>query len=412
MIYAPYGRFFENEKPLKWSSENVDKARNSEWAKTTRLQMLNGEKPSACQLCWSEEELGLNSKRQHMLQIYDVDEMIENTKSDGSIDLDKIKLTYLDLRLGNLCNLACRSCSPTDSSLWLNDFATLTQVDDKTKFSYLGGSEYDVIKKNGIWKIDSNDFEWFSEPEFDIWIENQIKTNVDKIYFTGGEPTINKKHMQILDKIIESGRAPEMSLEYNSNFVAIPNRLLEQWTHFKTVFVGISVDAIGPLATYIRYPSDWNDIEQNVSKVAYNQIPQLHATFVTTISILNIRHFLYLTEWLLDTQYQNINKIPSYHILHNPISYCLQVLPLDIKNQIKKEYEDFFQRARWKYGPDVGDRLTEYYAAIISYMFAEDKSKLLTATKKQTLKLDLIRGQSLAKYLPWLDDCLNNLQNS
>ena len=47
------------------------------------------------------------------------------------------------------------------------------------------------------------------------------------------------------------------------------------------------------------------------------------------------------------------------------------------------------------------------FTGITNYMFAEDRSNLLGNLKIATDKLDNVRNQQLANYLPWLVDIIN-----
>ena len=67
--------------------------------------MVEGKVPPACKTCWDVEEAGGVSKRQKDSH-YKVD-VDKSTKPDGSIAVD---LMNVELRLGNYCNLKCRSC--------------------------------------------------------------------------------------------------------------------------------------------------------------------------------------------------------------------------------------------------------------------------------------------------------------
>ena len=42
------------------------------------------------------------------------------------------------------------------------------------------------------------------------------------------------------------------------NGVELPDRLLELWTHFQKVRFHYSIDSIGAMNDYIRYPSEWD----------------------------------------------------------------------------------------------------------------------------------------------------------
>ena len=78
---------------------------NNDYMKNVPKQMLNGEMPASCIKCYKEEAAGHLSKRQweteYWLNRYSIDEIIEDTKEDGSIPP---KIRYLDLRMGFKCN--------------------------------------------------------------------------------------------------------------------------------------------------------------------------------------------------------------------------------------------------------------------------------------------------------------------
>ena len=107
----------EDGTVMNIKSNTIDDARNSELHNRVRSQMLAGEEPPECKLCWDEEKIGLNSKRMHMLKEYPIDKII---------DINPLPLKYIDIRFGNLCNLKCRSCGPSDSSLWYDDHVELS----------------------------------------------------------------------------------------------------------------------------------------------------------------------------------------------------------------------------------------------------------------------------------------------
>ena len=76
----------------------------SEQLKNIQQNMLNNVRDNGCEICWKKEDRGFSSLRQHSNQIYK--EHIDNIKNNLEIK----NPFYLDLRLGNLCNLKCRMC--------------------------------------------------------------------------------------------------------------------------------------------------------------------------------------------------------------------------------------------------------------------------------------------------------------
>jgi hypothetical protein len=341
-----------------------------------------------------------------MLSDYDMTPLLSHTKSDGTIDVKNVPLEYLDLRLGNLCNLRCRSCGPGDSSLWVDDHGELTQKNGKAVMHYYGSKDYQLIKSSGTWRIDSDDFSWHEDPEFHQWFDSMISNGVTRLYFTGGEPTVNKHHMRMLDRAIEIGKARNISLEYNTNMVAIPPRLLDQWRQFKRVSLGVSIDAMGPLATYIRNPSKWSDVESNCDSIGYGQISQLMASIASTISVLNIRHFIDLSKWAIIKRYSHFSKWPSWHMLHGPEYLNVQILPDDTKREIEKEYHEFYAWIGDNVGKTDMESVRNYYQGIINFMWKESKPHELKNLRKRMDALDRLRKESLSQSIPWLDKIL------
>jgi organic radical activating enzyme len=63
-------------------------------------------------------------------------------------------------------------------------------------------------------------------------VEKEME-HVDKIYFTGGEPTLIKAHWNLLQKFIDSGHAHHISLDYNTNASSIRDEYFQIWSKFK-----------------------------------------------------------------------------------------------------------------------------------------------------------------------------------
>lgn len=401
MIGNPKGKLNSENGYLNINNTTISDARNHEVYKKIRIQMLNGEKPVECNLCFKEESVGLNSKRKGMFLKYDVSGYKELTNIDGSIDTEKFPLKYIDIRFGNLCNLKCRYCGPSDSSLWYEDFVEYNEV---KSFNYYGSKTYDLKLVNQKWTIDSMDFEWYEGEKF--WKNiSQLLPYIDRYYFTGGEPTINKVHFNLLQLIIDSGYSHGTTLEYNSNMVAIPEKLYEMWSHFKKVEIGCSLDGYKEYANYLRYPSKWEDLEKNMDRLG-NAGDNIVGGVATTISIYNILNFLELSKWLLNKNYKNLHKLPTYHILIGPSPMSITVLPIETKQFIKEEYDKFYDYLETLHGNTVSEHYKKSYSGIINYMMSEDNSRLLPNLKIMTRKLDKIRNQQIDDVIPWLADIL------
>ena len=108
------------------NQDTVHDTMNSESFCKARLEVLDNKKPQACMRCYNEEDKGMQSKRLGEIKNYpnytqDVAQSV--TDADGYIQ--DVQLDFVELRLGNTCNVACRTCNPASSSKWRNDYNKL-----------------------------------------------------------------------------------------------------------------------------------------------------------------------------------------------------------------------------------------------------------------------------------------------
>jgi hypothetical protein len=390
-VHPPFGK-----TGMRVQEHSIDRARNSELHQRVRSQMLAGEESPECQLCWDEERAGLPSKRLHMLKHYPIDN-IQHFQS-SIIDTDIFPLEYIDLRFGNLCNMKCRSCGPSDSSLWYDDIVAMS---GKDTFEFYSTNTYQLKEINNTWTLKNDDFTWYEDEKF--WdMMRKIVPHINRLYLTGGEPLINKAQWRLLDLCIELGVSGQIILEYNTNMTRIPDNAFTIWSQFKEIHIGCSIDAVGDLAYYMRYPIHWNEIQGNVFKLGNANCTNLLAKFSPTISVFNILELLTMADWLRENRMSNIRPVPSFHILEGPYYQNIQILPKETKEWICAEYEKWYASAPWRM------RYKSQFDSVLNYMNAQDRSHLIRDLKEHTEKLDKHRNQNVADYVPWLAKILEN----
>ena len=237
-----------NSKKQYWQSSQLQNIQKN---------MLENKRDSGCSICWKKEDRGFSSLRQHSNQIY-AKEL--NQIKNGLVPKEPM---YLDLRLGNLCNLKCRMCI----SEWSSQIAG--EILDNPNEDWIDTPTQKVIG------LDNDSWETIER-----WIPY-----VKRVFMTGGEPTIIKRNLDYIDKIIDSGHAKEVELIFTTNATNINKKFIEKSKKFKSVSFNVSIDATGELANYIRNPSDWNTIEKNMN-LLYDS--GMGVSFNTTIQWLNM----------------------------------------------------------------------------------------------------------------------------
>lgn len=342
----------EDGKPNNLNVSDFVSSWNSTYMKNVRKQMLNGEIPPSCIKCFKEEAAGHNSKRmwetRYWSERVDVDKLIADTNDDGSVPP---QLTYIDLRFGTKCQLACVMCSPHDSSGWITDWQAIypnvkngslkETMQWKDKGSY-NGSSYNWHKNNPIF--------------WDQFYE-QIP-NMQQIYFAGGESLIIEEHYKILEQCIKQGYAKDLELRYNSNGVEWREDLFDLWKEFKLVRFHYSVDSIEEMNDYIRYPSKWNRTVEVFHELDKKTSNNVEVTIACAVQALNIYYIPDFIKWKLEQRFSKINMWPfgaggiNYHFVYHPPHLNVKILPRWFKKACRKKYEEFYPwwEENWKLG--------------------------------------------------------------
>jgi len=374
---------------------NFTESRNCNKMKDIRKAFLNNEWHPDCLRCQREEASNMNSRFSYEKKLWDhyikEDDIKNKTNKDGSIDVNKFPLSYYDLRFGNKCNLKCRICGPTDSSNWYGDSLKLwgnTYDESNTKMK--------IIKVGGKYQVENNIYEWYKGEHFWNYMENQIP-NIQLVYMVGGEPLLIDEHFKFLETCIDKGYS-DIKIEYNSNISYIPNKAWDIWHNFKKVHIGVSMDGYGKVNEYIRYPSKWSVIEENLNKL--NDAKGNFLIWLTcTVNVLNIFHLPEFFEWKINQNFKNIGSewqpIASLHPLHSPHFLNIKIFPIEVKQKIKEHFDRFIFN---KYN-DQAQQLLNHY---LDFMFKEDYSKSLPKFFYYNNKLDEIRNQKMQDYLPEL----------
>ena len=172
-------------------SDSVENIWNSEHMNEVRHKMLLGETVNECKDCYRHERLTGSSSRTQSNKQYINDIAIHNAANNflvrKTVSINNLK--SLELRLGNTCNLSCNSCWGYSSSK-VNEERIRILDKEKTNLSLknLWKDEYQVPK---------NINRWYKTQQYQKNIETAA-TNLNRIYLTGGEPTLIKENRILL----------------------------------------------------------------------------------------------------------------------------------------------------------------------------------------------------------------------
>jgi organic radical activating enzyme len=290
--------------------DRIEDITNSESFNSLRKKMISGEVPLECKNCFLHEENNITSKRIESNKKFEksIDECFKNVNQDGS--LKEIDYRYLELRLGSVCNLKCSTCNSFSSNRWNEDVS----IFKGTKFEKL-------YFKNEI------KTEWYRDPQF--YDELFKKCNkLEEIWINGGEPTLIKEHGYFLTKLIDSELAGTISLNYSINLTSLPEHLIEIWKSFKKVTLQLSVDDIEERNEYIRFPSKWDIIYENLKRISKEK-DIFTLELMQTVSLFNVCNI---------NNFKKFSNDIGIYVAHNYVNYPeflhVSLLPNNMKTKV------------------------------------------------------------------------------
>lgn len=396
------------------ATDDPEEVRNLALMKEARVLMLKGEWPASCVRCAREEGAGLRSRRIYENQLWgetvNADSARAWTAVDGTLDPEGSPLLSVDLRFGNKCNLKCRMCSPKDSDFWYDDHVAL----QGPRFHDTHGTVRLEPDEKGRWRATENGYDWYESGE-KFWGKlREVLPGLRHLHIVGGEPLLLEKHYELIERIVRDDQAGHITLEYNTNLTLLPQKILELWSRFQKVRVGVSLDAEGALGEYIRSPSKWSVLERNLERLDVAPGP-IDAWISTTVQIYNVFYLPELIDWRLRAGFRRINSgsrapLITSHPLHNAAYLNLRALPAAAKDLVEHKFAAYHEAfvARAASGEFAGHphagvleaRLKELLQGYVQFMRAEDLSGLFGEFVKYTNALDKIRGQRFAQVAP------------
>jgi len=304
---------------------NFADIQNSASMRKLREEFLEGKKPQTCRKCWNEERSGRTSKRMHTLN------RLKHVLPGGEWTADAKPLMFLDLKLGNICNLKCRICGSWSSSQFATEELNQLKTEDK-KSSF----HYQMLK-DGAWPRENESF-WTE-------IDNAL-TDIRYIEFTGGEPFMIKEHFAMLQGIVDRGIAHQVEIHYNTNGTHYPEEAIEIWRHFKTVEVAFSIDDLGARFEYQRTGAVWAEVEQNIER--FRALRADHSNIqlqcCSTVNVFNVRYIDQLAQWIAQQGFDFV----YWNMMHDAWYFSIATLSEAAKTEIIIHLENASVPEQWR----------------------------------------------------------------
>ena len=354
------------------NTANFADIQNSDYMCDLRSEFLFGTQPDTCRKCWAVEDAGGTSKRMHTLNRLSQIDM-------GSTWTQNAKpLMFLDLKLGNICNLKCRICGSWSSSQFASEELKFVK-DKKTSFHY-------QMLKAGAWPQENKTF----------WDQiDSCLNDIRYIEFTGGEPFLIQEHFEMLQGIVQRGIAHQVEIHYNTNGTQFPEYAEDIWRHFKTVEIAFSIDDLGSRFEYQRTNARWAEVCANLDR--FRDLKEIYSNIqlqiCCTVNVFNVYYIDQVAAWIQANR-ESFDFV-YWNMLHEIWYFAINRLPRGVKTVLSTHLQTC----------DIPREFREEFDSIIDFMMggeSSDGSAMLAAMRQ----LDQRRNQNLAHVMPELADLI------
>ena len=342
-----------HEVPLR-DQRNIQFAAPQEWRQgrymqTVRATFEANDRHPGCGACWQREDQGFESMRQRTAREYEI------TGRD-------VDLANIEINLGNLCNLRCLMCREEDSSAILAENQRL-----------------------GIARFDQAAFDWNDDAMQHL--RDLIGSQPRVINFIGGEPLYNRRMHTMIDEIPEE-QARRTMLHITTNATTWNPSWEKSLSRFGSVRFMMSVDAVGDLYEYMRFPAKWDQVSRNI--LTMRELPRSQAMLHCTVQNLNVGSLMPLVEWA--EQHELYLQV---HLLTEPGWLHITNLPDSEVSSVLESLQMLIQRNAT--APHLRDFAQTCYDLLFARAFDPELWQLF---RDRVTQRDQVRDNSYRDFLP------------
>jgi sulfatase maturation enzyme AslB (radical SAM superfamily) len=266
-----------------------------------------------CGSCQSVESAGGESLRTGTLKMFGIQKNLVGPQR-------------LDLMFDIGCNLACRTCNPSNSTFWQKHL-----IDHKIQF------EFPVKKESRVKEMISI-------------LETLDLSRLELIVFCGGETLMGSGYWEVAEAISKMANPKQITLSFQTNGTQyVHKKYHELLEKFQLIKLNISLDGVEQQFEYLRWPASWNQVVDNIFLLR-EQMP-VNTMFLVeeTISIFNLYYQHRLSDWVTKNFKDNRLGDPVDHTRHlargffdisNLTTMYAESLPSDLAKFIPTNWQE------------------------------------------------------------------------
>jgi sulfatase maturation enzyme AslB (radical SAM superfamily) len=236
----------------------------------------------------------------------------------------------------------------------------------------------------------------------------EISDHVQRICIQGGEPTIMPEFEYYFSLLDQKGLTKNIELMMITNATNVNKRFYELLEKFKKVRLTVSVDAYQSANDYIRWPSNFTQIEKNLLKMS--ELPaNIEVEIFNTINILSMFNYYEFLNWckkienIFDAKGKVFKIVPMK--VEGPKKYSPFCAPRNLKDKFIEDIRSFMDEnnlihnTNWK---------TEMMVIMKRINSTPADNEALDLLKDAVKKLDQQRNVKINNYIPDFNKYIND----
>tara|TARA_R110000868_G_scaffold2384_3_gene17616 strand:- start:3551 stop:4786 length:1236 start_codon:yes stop_codon:yes gene_type:complete len=341
-----------------------------------RRASLHNRPIAGCQKCYDIEQSGGKSSR--LIAIEQIGDLpARRMEFAGTVTTSRPERVML--QLGDLCNFRCRMCKPSLSTRIAADKVQRGLLDSFGLFAEEMPRIATVQRK----------LRWHEDRDVRNGKAYSYVRDAKTISLVGGEPTLIPIVRPLLRQLIADGRAPGQKIIITTNGSVGDPGLIDLLSAFERAVVNVSVDGFNEVNDYIRFGSDWPEIDANIRAFI---AAGLHVRLAVTIQICNA---FSLGELMHYASSLGIPVTPGW--VSDPYFLDIQQFPDALRHDIQRH----LLSAADAFTPqDSCQRLLTYAAQRAIAPPRAPRDDVLDRFWEYSNALDADRGQSIQTTLP------------
>ena len=276
---------------IHMNNDSLQKTWNSDYMKEARLKMKNGEVLKACTKCIDQEARGYKSMREES----DQEKNINNVNADGSMDTMP---NSMELHFGNVCNLKCKMCGQDYSNQIGKEILQIGEKDkDFLKWVYKQSGNVNNWTNNL-----SVEYTWFRNEKTKNKLIDYVSKHITKLTIIGGEPTVIPEFYELLDYCYKNNTLQDKDITIVTNLTNTNPKMTQWLPKMKAWTIWASIDGLGDITEYIRYPSNFKKVVENLNfyKKLLLESNNGKIVFSPAIQLLNIHQLDDMLKWFIN----------------------------------------------------------------------------------------------------------------